>query len=225
MSIVTPSAEPAAASSDPPFDGDPAWRVRRQLRDGTSVTIRPVTPEDREELRRGLLELSPQSRYLRFMHVSTLPTDELLTYLTCVDQKDHVALGATIESPDLKTERGIGIARFVRLEESPDTAEAAITVVDDMQRKGVGTVLLVELLRAARTRGIRTIRAEVLADNGTMRTILEGAGATKVLAECGEGTIAYDLAIAGERATEKEEPSLFEVLRGAAETMALRFRR
>lgn len=225
MSIVSSAAEAVASSSDAPFDGDPAWRVRRLLRDGTPVTIRPVTPEDREELRRGLLELSPHSLYLRFMHVATLPTEELLTYLTSVDQKDHVALGATIESPDLKTERGIGIARFVRLEGSPETAEAAITVVDDMQRKGVATVLLVELLRAAKARGIRTIRAEVLADNETMRLILDRAGARKVPAECGEGTIAYDLAIASDHEADKHEPSFFDVLRGAAETMALRFRR
>jgi RimJ/RimL family protein N-acetyltransferase len=159
------------------------------------------------------------------MHVATLPTDELLTYLTSVDQRDHVAIGASVESPDLKTERGVGVARFVRLEGSRDTAEAAITVVDDMQRKGVGTVLLVELLRAAKARGIRTIRAEVLADNDTMRMILERAGATKVPAESGEGTIAYDLSIDDARSAEKPAPSFFEVLRGAAETMALRFRR
>lgn len=225
MPVVSPATEPASSSPETVFDGDPAWSVTRFLRDGTRVTIRPVTPEDREELRRGLVELSPQSRYLRFMHVATAPTDELLTYLTSVDQKDHVALGASIESPDLKTERGVGVARFVRLDGSTEIAEAAITVVDDMQRKGVGTVLLVELLRAAKARGVRTIRAEVLADNDAMRTILERAGARKVLADSGEGTIAYDLSIDDGRETEKPAPSLFEVLRGAAETMALRFRR
>ena len=225
MTVVSSRPEPASSESDTVFGGDPSWRVTRVLRDGTVVTVRPVMPEDREELRRGLLTLSPESRYLRFMHVATLPTDELLTYLTSVDQQDHVAIGATIESPDLKTERGVGIARFVRLEGSPDTAEAAITVVDDMQRKGVGTVLLVELLRAARARGIRTIRAEVLADNDTMRMILERSGATKIPAESGEGTIAYELSIGGDAVTEPHESSLLDVLRGAAETMALRFRR
>ncbi len=224
MPAVSPP-EPGSSSPDRAFDGDPSWRVTRVLRDGTAVTLRPVTPDDREEIRRGLLELSPQSRYLRFMHVATLPTDELLDYLTQVDQRDHIAIGASIESPDLKTERGVGIARFVRLDGLRDTAEAAITVVDDMQRRGLGTVLLVELLRAAKARGIRRIRAEVLADNDTMRMILERAGATKVPSECGDGTIAYDLAIVDERSAEKSAPSVFEVLRGAAETMALRLRR
>ena len=56
-----------------------------------------------------------------------------------------------------------------------------------------------------------------------MRTILERSGATKVLAECGEGTLAYNLAISGEH--ERDGLSIVAVLRGAAETMALRFRR
>ncbi|MBX3205197.1 MAG: GNAT family N-acetyltransferase [Labilithrix sp.] len=223
MSLASSAPAPASLD-DPAFSGDPAWRVTRALRDGTLVVVRPVTPDDREELRRGFLELSPESLYFRFLHVGAMPTDDLLTYLTSVDQKDHVAIGATLESPDLKTERGVGIARFVRLEGVENTAEAAITVVDDMHRRGVATVLLRELLRAAKVRGIQTLRAEVLADNDTMRAILERAGAARVLAESGEGTIAYDLTIGDERQAEKE-PSLFEVLRGAAETMALRFRR
>jgi len=205
----------------PAFMGDPAWRAEHTLRDGTRVVIRPVLPEDREELRRRFLELSPQSLYFRFLNMTAKPTDELLTYLTTVDQKDHVALGAAIVSPDLKTERGIGIARFIRLEGSHDTAEAAVTVADDMQRKGVGTALLRELLRAAQARGIKTLRAEVLADNEAMRGILERAGARTVLAESGDGTIAYDLSITPHN---HESPTLFDVLRGAAETMAIRFR-
>lgn len=194
----------------------------RALRDGTEVIVRPVTPEDRDELRRGFLQLSAESRYYRFLHLGALPTDELLTYLTTVDQRDHVAIGATITSPDLKTERGVGIARFVRLPGPGRIAEGAITVPDDMHRRGVGTVLLRELLRAAKARGVETLRAEVLADNEKMRAILERAGAKRAGNEEEDGTVAYDLAIERE---EEEEPSLFDVLRGAAETMALRFRR
>lgn len=214
-----PADPPGVSPPERPFDGDPMWRASRILVDGTRVTIRPVVPEDREELRRGFLALSEESKYSRFLEPRRLPTDDLFAYLTEVDQIDHVALGATVESPDLKTERGIGIARFVRLERS-SIAEAAITVVDDMHRRGVATVLLHELLRAARHRKIRTLRAEVLADNETMRLILERAGATKAVADSGEGTIAYDLAIGKAR-----ERSLLDVLRGSAQTMALRFQR
>ena len=108
------TAAGARRLTDKPFAGDPAWKVVRTLRDGTTVTIRPIAPEDRDELRREFEHTSPQTRYLRFLGVVGELTDAMLTYLTCVDQKDHVALVATVTSPDLKNERGVGVARFIR---------------------------------------------------------------------------------------------------------------
>lgn len=174
------------------FDGDPSFRVTRELPDGTSYVIRPILPEDREGLQRGFQEASPETRFLRFGLASTALTDAALTYLTCVDQKDHVALVATMTSPDLKTERGIGVARFVRLAASPTVAEAAVAVIDDMQRKGVGRALTTELGRAALARGITTLRAEVLERNTTMRDILERLGARARPSE-NEGMVLYEL--------------------------------
>jgi len=210
---------PVDATEERPFDGDRAWRVERTLRDGSTITIRGLWPEDREEVRRGFAALSPESRYFRFLQLgNTALSEELLTYLTDVNQRDHVALCAIAVSPDLKTERGIGVARFIRLKDAPDTAEAAVTVVDDMQRRGVATALLAELMRAAEAMGIQRIRAEVLADNETMRTMLETAGAQQVEGDSGTGTIAYDLRIA------PGPTSIFDILRAAAQTMAMRIR-
>lgn len=208
--------------------------MTRLLADGTPVTIRPITPEDREELKRAFHEVSAQTRYLRFLGSVNELSDEMLTYLTDVDQKKHVALVATITSPDLKAERGVGVARFVVLDESPDVVDAAITVADDMQRKGIGSLLLRELERAARVRHIRTIRADVLANNARMRAILEAAGGKPSAGQSSEpvrtvagvadeyaGTISYDI----ELGPPAKSPNLLDVLRGAAQTMAVEFRR
>lgn len=193
---------------DPPFppDGDLDWRVTRTLRDGTVVTLRPIVPDDAEEIRRGWRALSPRSRYLRFMSISPEPSADTLHYLTHVDQKDHVAIGATIASADLKTERGVGVARFVRLK-GTDVAEAAITVADDMQRKGLGTVLAYELERAARARGIKTLRAEVHESNTVMRRSLERAGA--VPTSTNAGSVAYDLDLETHEAAPFSLPGVF----------------
>ena len=52
----------------PPFDGDPAWRAHSTLADVTRVVLRPMSAEDRDELRRAYRdELSPKTRYLRFL--------------------------------------------------------------------------------------------------------------------------------------------------------------
>lgn len=211
----------AQEEEEPPFTGDPAWRAVHTLGDGTVMMIRPITPDDRGELKSEFLKTSSHTRYLRFLGVASELSDEMLTYLTSVDQKDHIALVATTTSPDLKTERGIGVARVIKLAGSSDVAEAAITVTDDMQRRGVGSLLAHEIERAARARGIRRIRAEVLESNTAMRAILERAGAERVDSGDGVGTHSYDIAI------EPRPPRsrLADLLRGAAETMAMPFRK
>lgn len=209
------------SDDDRPFDGDPTWRVTRTLRDGTPVTLKPLLPEDREEFVRVFRTLSPQTRYFRFLSLAAEPSASMLDALTNVDQINHVAIAATIASPDLKTERGIGVARLVRLSDAPDVAEAAITVVDDVQRNGLGTLFLRELERAARVRNIRRVRAQVLGDNATMRAILEGVGARPV--PTGDGAVAYEIEIPPESNTSTSWP-LLDVLRGAATTMAMSIR-
>ncbi|MDB4938042.1 MAG: acetyltransferase, family [Labilithrix sp.] len=203
---------------DETFTGDPAWKVVRTLRDGGAITIRPIMPDDREELRRAFADASLRTRYLRFLGGVGELSEETLTYLTCVDQHDHIALVATMTSPDLKSERGVGVARVIRLKHPPDTAEAAITVTDDMQKRGVGSALAHELEHAARASGIRHIRADVLEGNSAMRGMLEGAGARRVDDGDEPGTISYDIAL---------EPSpspstIVEMLRVAAQTTATR---
>ena len=211
------------ADRDDSYTGDPSWKVIRTLADGTSVTIRPITPEDRDELRREFERTSAQTRYLRFLGVVGELSEDTLTYLTCVDQQTHVALVASITSPDLKSERGVGVARLIRLASEPNVAEAAITIVDDLQKRGIGTALAIEIERAARARGIRHIRADVLEGNSAMRGILEAAGARRVDAGETAGTISYDLAI--DPVVPSPPATLLDVLRGAAQTMAVTLRK
>lgn len=211
-----------APPDDDAFDGSPAWRVVRHLTDGTPVTIRPITSDDRDDLRRAFLETSATTRYLRFLGIVSELTEAMLTYLTEVDQQNHVALVATITSPDLKTERGVGIARLIRATDDPHVAEAAITVTDAVQRQGVGTALAIELARAARHLGVLVIRAEVFEGNDAMRRILEAAGARQVESRTGSGTLSYDVELAPMHAT---PATIIDVLRGAATTMAMSLRK
>jgi hypothetical protein len=64
------------------------------LRDGSSVVVRPVRPEDRELLLAGFERLGPESRYQRFLAPLAELTDDIVTYLTDVDHHDHEALAA-----------------------------------------------------------------------------------------------------------------------------------
>ncbi|MBW3578722.1 MAG: GNAT family N-acetyltransferase [Actinobacteria bacterium] len=144
------------------------------LRDGSRAELRPILPEDKDTLRRGFEELSPRSRYLRFH--TNLPelTPGQLAYLTEVDHEDHEAWVA-FDLDDPQTP-GMGVARYVRLADEPTVAEAAVTVVDAYQRRGLGTVLLQVLADEARRHGIEVFRSYVLADNDAMLEMLQALG-------------------------------------------------
>ena len=103
-------------------------------------------------------------------------SDEQVRYLTEIDYVNHMAWGALdLARP---THPGIAVARYVRLAEDPTIAEPAVTVLDEYQGKGIGTILLVVLARSARAHGIESFRAHVLAYNTPMVDILRGLGAT-----------------------------------------------
>ena len=151
---------------------------RTSLADGTPVVVRPVRPGDRELIRDGFARLSPESRYLRFMTpVSSLSAAQL-DYLTKLDFVDHVAWLAVRAD---RTDEGLGVARYVRTKEDLHVAEAAVTVIDDYQGRGLGTLLLALLATVARAAGITMFRAYVLQGNTRMRYLLDQLGARTTL--------------------------------------------
>ncbi len=196
----------------------PDFTEAHTLGDGTRVTLRFLRPDDAEELRRGYRELSPESRYRRFLTGEAELTDERLRYLTETDGVRHVAIVATTESLDLKSERGLGVARFVRLPTEADVAEAAVTVIDGMQHKGVGRLLLGLLARVARDRGVRAFRAEVLASNAPMRELLHAAGAVVRVDE--GATLTFDVPLGGPADGAHPEGTARRVLRAVAASLS-----
>ena len=187
------------------------------MRGGGTVIVRDIRPEDREQLVRGFDRLSPESRYRRFMTSAVSLDDATLEYLTNVDGRDHAAIVAMVPSLDLKTETGVGVARYVRLPDEPDVAEAAVTVTDDYQRRGVGTILARALAEKATYEGIRAFRAEVLADNTPMLEMLAEAGAIE-RSRLGD-TVVFDVPIGA--ANGAEAGPVVRILRLAAESMAI----
>ncbi len=148
------------------------WEHPHALPDGTQITVRPLRKDDRAELRRALEALSEETTMRRFFRSHLEPSEAVLSQLSDVDQENHVAIVAILPTPDLKDERGIGVARFVRIMDQPDVAESAITVIDELQHCGVGRVLLLELVALAQKHGITRFRAEVQKDNAAVNAIL-----------------------------------------------------
>ena len=160
-----------------------------KLRDGSLARVRPIGPDDKDALVAGFARLSEESRYRRFM----TPIDELspsqLSYLTEVDHHDHEALIAF----DSGGGEPVGVARFVRLDDGT-SAEAAVTIVDAWQGRGLGTALTSLLAERAREEGVVRFAALLLAGNEQMHDVLASIGPATVLSrEAGTVEVEVDI--------------------------------
>ena len=74
-----------------------------------------------------------------------------------------------------------GVARWERRLADPTRAEVACTVADDVQGRGLGSLLLRRLATLARARGLATFDAEVLPSNEKMRRVFDRSGLPQTL--------------------------------------------
>jgi len=151
----------------PPPHGE---RVR--LPDGAEILIRPIEPQDADELRAGFAHLGAVSRYRRFLSEIDHLTPHQLDYLTHVDHSDHEALAALAAA----TGTGVATARFVRDQADRKNAEVAVVVADDWQGRGVGGALLERLAKRARAIGIERFTARMIVGNDAARRLLTRVG-------------------------------------------------
>jgi GNAT superfamily N-acetyltransferase len=142
------------------------------LRDGTSVCIRAIRPDDKVRLADHFDRLSSDSRYHRFFGFRNAFTPRELSCFTEPDFLRHVALVATInEGNGLESIAGDG--RWVALSDRRYAAELALSVVDVYQRRSIGTLLLEHLIRLARHARVRRVEAEVMGSNrGALRFLI-----------------------------------------------------
>lgn len=146
-----------------------------ELRDGRTILVRPIAPDDKDRLVAGFNRLSEESRQRRFLTPATELSAEDLEYLTEVDHRRHEAMVA-IDPADGSL---VGTARYVQVPGERECAEVAVAVVDDWQRRGVATALLGALSRRAHENAVQRFRAYVSSDNAVVLDALERAGATR----------------------------------------------
>jgi ribosomal protein S18 acetylase RimI-like enzyme len=140
----------------------------------TKVHVRPIAPEDEPLLHEAVAAMSDRSVYFRFFSPLKRLPDALAHRLAVVDYNDRFALVATTHEPAHR-ERIVGAARYDRVA-GADIAEAALAVVDEFQRRGLGGALLAILSRVARDHGIKTFTLIVLPENQQMLGLLRKMG-------------------------------------------------
>lgn len=145
------------------------------LRDGTSIRVRAIRPDDKQRLLDHFNSLSERSVYFRFFSAKKRLTDEELVRFTEPDFVTHVALVATLLEQN--HERIIGVGRYiVPPGGSPHRAEVAFAVADRYQGRGVGTALLEHLASIARELGVTEFEANVLGENNQMLEVFARSG-------------------------------------------------
>jgi RimJ/RimL family protein N-acetyltransferase len=145
-----------------------------ELGDRTKVHLRPIAPEDEPLLHEAVAAMSERTVYFRFFSPLKRMSDALAHRLAVVDYNDRFAIVASTHRPTGK-ERIVGVARYDRAR-GTDVAEVAVAVIDEFQRRGLGSLLLAELARVGRKHGIKTFQLIVLPDNREMLALLRKLG-------------------------------------------------
>lgn len=153
----------------------PEWT--ETLRDGSRVTIRVLRKEDAALERDFIKRLSPESRWMRFLGGVGEPGDEMIRKFTDLDYRRDMAFVALVQEGGRPRE--IGVSRYSL---SPDgkSCECAVTVSDEWQGKGLGTLLMRHLIDTARHRGIGSMFSIDDADNSRMHDLARDLGFTRV---------------------------------------------
>jgi GNAT superfamily N-acetyltransferase len=160
---------PEHPTGSPDPVGYPSDLARDVEAEGFRYHVRPIRPDDAEPLVAFHRRLSSQSVYLRFFSFHPELSSVEVARFTTVDYVDRLALVA------VHGDQLIAVGRFDR-HPGETEAEVAFVVADEYQHHGIGTLLLDELARAARQRGIETFRADTLAENRTMLDVFHHAG-------------------------------------------------
>jgi acetyltransferase len=148
-----------------------------KLRDGESVVIRPIRPEDEPLIRAFHHTLSERSVYCRYFNALNLDqriAHDRLARICFIDYDREMAL--VVERAG--AEGGAEIIAVGRLSQLHGVREAefSMTISDVWQRHGLGTELLRRLVQIGRDEGLERISADILADNAGMRAVAKKAG-------------------------------------------------
>jgi acetyltransferase len=159
---------------------------QEQLTDGSSVTVRPIGPEDEPLIKDFHKHLSEQTiyfRYFRVINYTQRVAHERLTKICFIDYDREIAIVAERKRPD----GGREILAVGRLAKSldQDEGEFAVIVADHAQRLGLGTIFLGRIVEMAKAEKVKRVVGNILTENVGMLKISERLG-FKIKVEMGE---------------------------------------
>jgi acetyltransferase len=140
---------------------------------GLNIFVRPIKPEDAPLVVDLFQVLSQQSIYYRFFSPIKSIRKDMLVRLTQIDYDLDIALVAMDRSQ--KDEKMLGMARIMTKPGGIDP-EFAVLVGDPWQGKGIGAILMQQLISIAKTRGLDSITGLILGANKNMLALARELG-------------------------------------------------
>jgi acetyltransferase len=148
------------------------------MKDGTTVTVRPIRPEDEPAMVRFHETLSERSVYLRYFHLMNLEqrtTHERLTRICFIDYDREMALVAQRRNPETGEPEILGVSRLMKVHGTTE-AEVAVLISDKWQNRGLGKELLGRLTIVGSDEHLTRLTADILPDNRGVMRICEKVG-------------------------------------------------
>lgn len=143
------------------------------LADYPTITIRPIQLTDADMEVEFVRRLSPKTRHYRFLGGLKELTPKMLKSFCDVDYYHSMAFVATVSQNGEEIE--VGVSRYAP-NTKDDVREMAVTVADDWQHLGIGTLLTKKLIEFARDHGVNKLYSVDLADNTSMRQLADEIG-------------------------------------------------
>jgi len=142
----------------------------KTFKDGLELKIRPIKASDEDMMRRLFYKFSDESKYYRyFTHVKVMPHKNMQKYLS-VDYENILSIVAVHQQGNI--ERIVAEARYAVYPDE-DAYEMAFLVDEDYQGKGIATFMANYLIKIAKERGIKKLKASVLSQNQKMLQVFE----------------------------------------------------
>jgi acetyltransferase len=135
-----------------------------KLKDGTTVVLRPIKPEDEVLFSQLFKSFSEETMRFRFFQIIKDVTHEMLTRYCNIDYDREMAIVAEIQEDK---RRIIGAARLI-VEPGRNCGEFAIVVGDQWQGQGLGSKLLDDIIEIGKDMKLETIYGFVIPDNVKM---------------------------------------------------------
>ena len=144
-----------------------------QTRDGLVYTLRRVTAADVGLLDAFVRRLSDRTRRLRFMTMRPYTPEAVHAEIARL-MAGSAGSAITLLTTEGRGEAGavVAVAELV-CEHASSRGEVGLAVMDDAQRKGLGSLLLRQLVQLAQELGLAHLHGDMLAENYVMRRLIQ----------------------------------------------------